>query len=120
MRGKYALRVSAFLLLAVAAEGKKKTEADFSYTFSVIGTSVGSMKADRWCVMTLTDSSSVYHVYSNTWQCQPFSVGSEVKGRHTTYPLMLQYAPAIELMWHNDKGKLKTHTYIVDSEESAH
>jgi hypothetical protein len=109
------------LLLTVTSEGKTKSEADFEWAFTVTSVSAGSASAHRYCPMTLTAGEVAYSVYSQSWQCVTFPIQSQVKGTFTkgVWLSVGVHADAIELMYHTEKGKLKTVTYVVDTQSAA-
>jgi hypothetical protein len=108
--------------LAITAQGKKKTEDDFEWTFTVTSTSAGSASAHRYCPMTLTAGDVAYNVYSQSWQCITFPINSQVKGTFSkgVWLSVGVHADAIELMYHAENGKLRTITYIVDTQTASH
>jgi hypothetical protein len=120
MSRKTELLLAVILLLTVAAESKKKSEDDYEWTFTVTAISAGSASSHRYCPMTLTAGRTIYTVYSQTWQCVTFPVGSQVKGTFTK-GVMLSVtvrADEMELMYYSAKGKLQTVRYVVDSQSA--
>jgi hypothetical protein len=113
--------LALILLLTITSEGKKKTEDDFEWTFTVTSASAGSASAHRYCPMTLTDGQTVYTVYSQSWQCVTFPVGSQVKGTFTkgVNLSVTVRANEMELMYYSKDGKLHTVRYVVETQTAA-
>ena len=121
MKHKSALLLGLSMLLSIPAESTKKTEADFEWTFTVSASSAGSASAHRYCPMTLTAGQTVYAVYSQSWQCVTFPVGSQVKGTFTkgVNLSITVHADEIELMYYAKNNKLHTVRYVVDSQATV-
>jgi hypothetical protein len=113
--------LAVLLLFTVAAHGTKKTEDDFEWTFAVTASSAGSASAHRYCPMTLTAGQMAYAVYSQSWQCITFPVGSQVKGTFTkgVNLSITVHANEIELMYYAKDNKLHTVRYVVDSQAAV-
>jgi hypothetical protein len=121
MKHKSVVLLAMILLLAIAAESKKKSEDDFEWTFTVTAASAGSASLHRYCPMTLTAGRTVYSVYSQSWQCITFPVGSQVKGTFTkgVWLSVGVHAEEMELMYYAKGGKLQTVRYVVDTQAAA-
>jgi hypothetical protein len=115
--GKHILLV--VVLLAVGAAAKTKNPDDYDTVFTVMAASTGG--ASRYCPMTVSTGGAVYEIYSRTWQCTTYPVGTQVGGRFTNgiwlSALPPVHADEIELTYWK-KGRLKTLRFVVDSVEA--
>jgi hypothetical protein len=112
------LAVILLLLCCAPLNAKKHTIDEYDIQFTVTGHSQsGPLGGHHYCPMTLQSEIGTMLVYSLTWQCRQYPIGSHLNGRMTTYPIdIMVETDAIEFGY-VDNGKLKRFTFIVEQQQ---
>jgi len=115
--------LAAVALLASGAAAKDKNPDDYKTLFTVTAVSTGDSTTSHYCPMTVTDGHTVYVIYSQTWQCRSYPVGTQVGGRLVAQGFVLSVLPPVRAdkmeLTYLKKGKLKTGAYVVDTEAAV-
>jgi hypothetical protein len=112
---RYKSILLAFVLLLMVVAVAKTNEADYNVDFTVTATlPKAGFGHSYYCPVTLQTALVAYNVYSESWQCVTFPVGTQLKGR------LESNDQRIEVIYNVKGDKFDKQKYAVSSSQAVH